>query len=151
MPVSDQAVMAAWALLLGDTQEAAALIEKLGDADMLAYELLLQAVLSLVAGQRFAPSYADGDVIRFIARIRAGTDVRIQDLNLDPKAAEAVLRQALGQPVSVVKDGQSRMRAIVALLTTMLDESSLTQVDLDPLLAKARELADGWLLETHAT
>lgn len=150
MPVSDQVALATRALLLGNDQETVAITSGLGDAEMSAYDALLQAVLSLAAGQRFASGYTDGDVIRYVARVRAGTAVRAQDLDLDPTATEAVLRGSLGQPTPAVSDSQTRMRAILALLTTVMSELELNEPDIGSLLAKARALADGWLVQSAA-
>lgn len=148
MPVSTQVVTAVRTWLLADDQEAVGLISRLGDADAQVYGLLLQAVLSRAAGRRFAAGYNDGDVIRYVAKVRAGTDVRTQDLDLDPKAAEAVLRHALGKATPLDADAQTQMRALMALLTVMLSELALDESDLDSLLAEARAHTDRWLAQS---
>jgi len=145
MPVSNQVVAAAKALLLGNSEESAVLTLRLSDADAQVYGLLLQAVLSLAAGRRFVSGYNDGDVIRYVAKVRAGTDARIQDLDLAPKAAEAVLRHALGKPTPLETDAQTQMRALMALLTVVLDDLELEEPGLDALLAEGRVHADRWL------
>jgi integrase len=100
MQVSDRQATALRALLAGTGQEAASAAARLTDEDMRAYELLLQASLTLTSRQRFASGYTSGDVIRCIARVRAGTPARSEDMDLDPLAAEALLRRALGQQSS---------------------------------------------------
>lgn len=145
MPVSDQAMGAARAYLLGDIQTATAFASPLSDADAHAYALLLQAVLSLAAGRRFSSGYNDGDVIRYVAKVRTGTDVRTEDLGLDPKVAEAVLRHALGTATPLETDAQTQMRAVMALLTVVLSELSLNDSDIEEFLVEARKLTDQWM------
>lgn len=145
MPVTDQVMGAARAYLGDDLQKAAALTSRLSDADAHAYALLLQAVLSLAAGRRFAPGYNDGDVIRYVAGVRTGTDSRAEDLDLDPKAAEAVLRHALGRATLLETDAETQMRAVMALLTVVLSELSLDEPGLEALLGEAGKLADQWM------
>lgn len=145
MPVTDQVMGAARAYLWDDLQEATALTSRLSDADAHAYALLLQAILSLAAGRRFASGYNDGDVIRYVAKVRTGTDVRTEDLELDPKTAEAVLRHALGTVTPLETDAQTQMRAVMALLTVMLSELSLDESDIEEFLVEARKLTDQWM------
>lgn len=147
MPVSGQAEATVRAWLLGNDQEAVSLTTQMTDSDMQAYDALLQALLSLAAGRRFASGYTDADVIRYVARVRAGTDVRAEDLELDPKATETVLRHALGQPTIPDADSQTRIRAVLALLTAILSELRLTEFDLGSLFAEAQYLVDGWFTE----
>lgn len=136
---------AAKAYFMGDDQGAAALTIRLSDADARAYALLLQAVLSLAARRRFAPDCNDGDVIRYVAKVRIGTDARTEDLDLDPKAAEAVLRHALGTPTPLEADAQTQMRAVMALLTVVLSELDLDESGIDEFLDGARKLAGRWM------
>lgn len=147
MSVTDQAGEVARAMLLGNDQEAISLTARMTDSDLRAYDALLQALLSLAAGRRFASGYSDADVIRYVARVRAGTDVRAEDLELHPTAAETVLRHALGQPTMPDADPEMRIRAVLALLTTMLSELELTEFDLGSLFAEAQALLDSWFTE----
>lgn len=149
MPVSEQVVAAVRALLVDD-DHAVKLAARLNDSDAHVYGLLLQAVLSLAAGRRFASGYNDGDVIRYIAKVRLGTDVRAEDLGLDPKAAEAVLRHALGKETAFGDEAPTQMRAVMALLTVLLSELELDGPGLDSLLAEARQHANHWLSKSTA-
>ncbi|MBO0803006.1 MAG: hypothetical protein J2P25_08025 [Nocardiopsaceae bacterium] len=133
------------ALLMADDDLGASAISRLGDADMQAYDALLQAVLAVAAGQRFADGYTEGDVIRYVARVRAGTDVRTEDMDLDPKTGEAMLGHALGKPAPHDPGPQIRLRASLALLTVILGDLKLSEPALDALLTDARTIADRWL------
>jgi hypothetical protein len=117
----------------------------LTDADMPAYEFLLQAALALAATRRFTPGYSGGDLIKYVARIRAGTADRAEDMDLDPLATEATLRRALGQPAAGVMDPWARLRSTVALLTVLFSDLALGESRVNALLTEARGLADRWL------
>src|SRR6516162_7028352 len=97
MAVTEGEVAALRALLLGDEQDYLPLTARLTDDEMRSYELLLQATLALAATRRFAAGFSDAGLIRYVARVRAGTAERAEDMALDPLATEAVLRHALGQ------------------------------------------------------
>lgn len=145
MRVSEQVAAAAKAWLLDDIPWATALLSQMSDADARAYALLLQAALSLAAGRLFASGYTDGEVIRYVAKVRAGNTVRLTDLDLDPKAAEAVLRHALGKPGASEMGAQTHMQALMALLTVVLDDLDLGEAGVSFLVADAKAQAERWL------
>lgn len=147
MPVADQQLSALRAQIAGDEQRFCRARTQLADADMQSYELLLQTVLSLAAGRRFASGYSASDVIQYAARVRAGTGERDEDMALDPRSAEATLRYALGQTVEYVKDPYTRLRCALALLTTLLIDLDLHDDEVDALLSDATSLANRWLAE----
>jgi hypothetical protein len=130
---------------MDDEQDAITTVSRLTDADMPGYEMLTQAVLAQAVARRFASGYTDGDVVRFVARARAGTPVRDEDMALDPLAAETTLRRALGQDVPAVKDPMTRNRCVMALLTITISELELEEQGAGALLAEARARADQWL------
>jgi hypothetical protein len=151
MPVTDQHVAALRALILDDERRFIPLTAQLTDDDMLAYELLLRAALALAAARRFASGFSHGDLIRYVARLRAGTADRAEDMDLDPLAAEATLRRALGQPAPAVSDPRTRLRSTVALLTVVVGDLALGESRADALLVEARILANRWLAESANT
>ena len=64
MPVADHAFQVLSALLAQPEQETLNRARQLTDADMPAFEVLLQVAVSVAACQQFAAGYTDGDVIR---------------------------------------------------------------------------------------
>ena len=135
---------AARALIAGDEHDFVQLTARLSDADMYPCQLLLEAALALAATRRFG-SFTDGELIRYVARIRAGTRGRAEDMDLDPLAAEAALRRALGQPAPGTGDPWMRLRSVVALLRVLVSDLELDEAGVDGILAEARTLTDWWL------
>jgi hypothetical protein len=148
MRVSDQQTAAVRALISGDEHDFVPLTAQLTDADMYPYQLLLEAALTLAAIRRFRSGFTESDLIRYVARLRAGTAERAEDMDLDPLAAEATLRRALGQPAAQVGDPWTRLRAVVALLTVLFSDLGLAESGVEGILAEARALADRWLTES---
>jgi hypothetical protein len=144
MPVTEQQLAAVRALILGDSSDFIRVGGQLTDADMYGYELLLQASLSVAARRRFSSGYSDGDLIRYVARIRAGTGNRAEDMDLDPLATETTLRHALAQPVPYIHDPVTRLRSSMALLTVLVSDLGLEESGVDHLLGAARPLAERW-------
>jgi hypothetical protein len=140
MLVTDQAFQVLRALLAEPEQETLNRARQLADADMPAFEALLETAVSVAACQRFAAGYTDGDVIRYVARIRAGTSFRDEDMALDPMATEATLRRALGKPVPAITDPWARLRANVALITVLASDLDLDDPAAEALLAQARTI-----------
>lgn len=146
MRVTEGQTAAARALIAGDEHDFVRLTTRLADADMYPYQLLLEAALALTATRRFG-SFTDGELIRYVARIRAGTPGRAEDMDLDPLAAEAALRRALGQPAPGDGDPWMRLRSVVALLGVLVSDLELDEAGVDGILAEARTLADRWIAE----
>jgi hypothetical protein len=144
MPTSDAQVAALRALLMQDADETMRLTALLGDAGTTGYWRLAEAVLSVLAERRFSPRFTTADLVRYVAGVRRARVLDGAEYDIDPIAAENVLRFALGQIDADVPDPESRMRAVLALLNA-LAESELTEpADVDQLLEEARALADRW-------
>ena len=142
MLVADRASQVLRALLAEPQQEVLDRARQLTDADMPAFEALLEVAVSVAACQQFAAGYTDGDVVRYVARIRAGTGYRDEDMALDPAATEATLRRALGKPVPAVTDPWTRLRANIALLTVLAADLELDEPAAEALLAQARAIVE---------
>jgi hypothetical protein len=142
MLVTDHAFQVLRALLAEPEQETLNRARQLTDGDMPAFEALLEIAVSVAACQRFAAGYTDGDVIRYVARIRAGTSFRDEDMALDPVTTEATLRRALGKPVPAVTDPWGRIRASVALLTVLASDLDLDELAAEALLSQSRAIVD---------
>jgi hypothetical protein len=142
MQVTDQAFQVLRALLAEPQEEILNRARQLTDADMPAFEGLLEVAVSVAACQRFAAGYTDADVIKYVARVRAGTGFRDEDMALDPAAAEATLRRALGKPIPAVTAPWDRLRARVALLTVLAIDLDLDESAVEALLTQARAIVD---------
>jgi hypothetical protein len=142
MQVTDQAFQLLRALLAEPEQEVLNRARRLTDADMPAFEALLEIAVSVAACQRFAAGYTDADVIKYVARIRAGTGYRDEDMALDPAPTEATLRRALGKTVPAVTDHWARIRARVALLTVLASDLDLDERAVEALLAQAQAIVE---------
>ena len=142
MLVTDQAFQLLRTFLAEPEQETLNRARHLTDADMPAFEALLEIALSIAACRRFAAGYTDGDIIRYVARIRAGTGYRDEDMALDPAATETTLRRALGKPVPAVTEPWARLRASVALLTVLAADLDLGEPAAEALLAQAQAIVE---------
>ena len=142
MQVAGQPFQVLHALLVEPQEELPDATRQLTDADMPAFEALLQVAVSVAGCQQFAAGYTDGDVIRYVARMRAGTGYRDEDMALDPAATEATLRRALGKPVPVVTDPWARLRANMALLTVLAADLELDEPAAEALLVRAQAIAE---------
>lgn len=139
------------ALLSGDARESAALAAALSPADTQEFDLLMQAAVAVAARRLFAPAHDAGDIVRYVARLRMDLASEPGRPNLDPRAAEAVLRRALGEPAPAVADLWTRLRTIAALLTVFVSGMSLGNDGIDVLISEARGLADRWLTTLNQT
>ena len=142
MRVTEGQAAAARALIAGDEHDFVRLTTRLADADKYPKQLLQEAALTLIATRRFG-SFTDGELIRYVARIRAGAPGRAEDMDLDPLAAEAALRRALGQPAPGTGDPWMRLRTVVALLRVLVSDLELDEAGVDGILAEARTQPTG--------
>ena len=110
-------------------------------------EVLAHAALS-VAAQRKFPRYTNADVIGYIAAIRSARSQDGTGDDIDPLAAETLLRRALGQDIPVPDDVRTRIRTTFTLLALLASDLHLDPAGVEALLAEARSLADHWTRRT---
>jgi hypothetical protein len=138
--VTDEQVAALRAFLTDDQQEFDRLSDRLDRTSAwLGYSALVGSAFFDVVNRRFAPSWTVGDVIRFVAGVRAHF---IEDPNeLDPKHAERLIRTALGD--GLIEDLTDEIKAAqVILLPALIDEERPDAARLEEVLAQARKRAD---------
>jgi hypothetical protein len=141
--VADEHVAALRAHLLHDFDEAERLNRQVAEADMPGYGELAWAALVLAARHRFAPEWTVPQVIKYVAAARARWGEAANDI--DPRAAETMLRRALDDEVPADLDAMTAGRAQAFLLSELIvDEQLDNAAEVDELLAKARKLADQW-------
>jgi hypothetical protein len=94
--------------------------------------------LTLAARRRFAPIYTAGDVIRFVAEVRAAMGDEV-----DPLTAQRIPRGVLGE----LLDEDAKALAVPAVLLVLVGQEKLPGEDLEALLAEARVMANRMLAE----
>jgi hypothetical protein len=139
--VSDAQVASLRALLAFEPDEGVRLTKHLlqtGDVD--GYGELIYAAFVIAVRRRFSPTWTIPDLVRLVATIR----VRLlnDDIEIDPRVAETLMRRALGDTVAGELDEEARARAQIFLLVELILDEDLDDTDLDEFLVMARTMAD---------
>jgi hypothetical protein len=142
MSVTDDQVAALRAQLAGDYDEHRRLLADLNQRSALSgYTALVTAAFIEAVERRFGPEHRDdAAVIEFVGDVRSrfpGADDEI-----DPTAAERVVRKALGRGSISDLDGPTIRRTERLLLPLIVAGERLTGEELDRFLASARKLLD---------
>jgi hypothetical protein len=107
---------------------------------------LSYAAFVIAVRRRFGSPWTNADIVRYVANVRShapdGDDI-------DPLAAENLIRQALGGSSRSVNDDPSVQAILLSCLAA--DEGALGRVGIDDLMASARKLADEWLDQANTT
>jgi hypothetical protein len=141
MAVSDEQVAALRAFLTLQPDEAERLTEQLAAVGALdGYGALVYAAFVTAIRRRFSPTWTIPYVIRFVATARAR--LLKNEIEIDPRAAEILMRRALGDSIVAELDEEARTRAQIFLLGEMVVDEQLDDAGLDAFLATARVLAD---------
>jgi hypothetical protein len=107
------------------------------------YGMLCATALYLAARRRFPGGYTDADVIRLVGRARVQF---VEVVDIDPLAAEAAVREALGDPAESLKtDPQELGNSVLPLLIVLLEEDGITADRIDDFLAEVLPQAEAWL------
>lgn len=146
MRVTDAQVGALRAFLVHDPDAALPLTAQLGDHGMGGYLYLAEAALCVLAVRRFSPRFTRADLIRYVASVRVSRIGDGTEYDLDPAAAESVLRYLLGATDARLPDSERRVRIVVALLDALAASELSSEAEADVLLAEARDLADRWAM-----
>jgi hypothetical protein len=142
-PVSDLEMAWLRGCLTGDAEATrSAFSEQLalaGDANGVA--MLMYAAFVITVRRRFAPRYTRGDLIGYVARLRAELSEEEPGV-VDPLTAEDELRGALGEKVTTKHEtgfmAAARLFILIDLAACLdLDDTAMTD-----LLSKARNGAD---------
>jgi hypothetical protein len=141
MVVSDDQVAALHAFLALEPYETERLTKQLVEADRLeGYGELVYAAFIGAVRRRFSPTWTIPDVIRFVATARAR--LLNDEIEIDPRTAEILMRRALGESIAADLDEEDRARAQIFLLVELIVDEELDDAGLDEFLAHARTLAD---------
>lgn len=146
MNVRDDEVAALRAILTKDAETAARFLSAFEDGNYInGFSALVSLAFVMAARMRFAAGYADADVIRYVARVRAEYDE--PDAPIDTRVAEKLLLDALdgNRPADFDPTSTAKGVAQPALLAALVDDAQMDTAELDDFLANARRLADQWL------
>jgi hypothetical protein len=141
MPVTDEQAAVLRAFLEGDPETDRMALQMATEERAGAFGALLYAAFSQAVRKRFSPAWTSADVIGFVASTRLA--FRESGLDIDPRAAETLIREALGDPV--ITDFNSTVFLLV-LVQIILDEE-LDDDGLTGFLAEARNDADARLAQ----
>jgi hypothetical protein len=128
--------------LAGDFDQYNRLYQQLDrEAARTTYIALIDAAFFEAVDRRFAKAGTVADVIEFVADIRARSE-RLSEI--DSRAAERLIRAALGDGSADDIDDKTRFGAEIVLLAGLIVDERLDDAGLDKFLAEARKLADSW-------
>lgn len=141
MVIPDEQVASFRAFLSGDSEEGVRRTGRFVESrGVEGYGELVYAAFALAVRRRFAPSWTIADVVRSVAAARARLlDV---DVDIDPRAAEVMIRRVLGDAVTGDFEDESKARAQVFVLLVLVDDEEFDDAGLDAFLADVRALAD---------
>jgi hypothetical protein len=141
MPVTDDQVAALRALLVDDIDRHRQLFGQLDRAEARkGYPALVTAAFGEAAERRFGQHYQSGDIVSFVADVRARSDRLAREL--DPDIAERAINAVLGHGTTRDLDKEAVTRARLVLLGGLVADARLDDAGLDEFLAAARKLAD---------
>lgn len=140
MSVTSEQVEALRAYLAGNPEEAERLHAHLAQGGgVAAYGALVYAAFVTAVRRKFS-TWTVAQVVRYVANVRA--DLSKDGVDIDPRAAEILMRRALGESVDGDLDEEVRSRAQIFLLTSLVADEQLDDAGIDEFLAQARARAE---------
>ncbi|MFF0719428.1 hypothetical protein [Micromonospora sp. NPDC003816] len=103
------------------------------------FPTLLGAVFYFAVNRRFDEQTSTGEIVRFVADMRAGTPPGTPEI--DANAAETLIRAAVNPDVETAIDPQMAGRIQGLVILRILGDGAIGDDDLDELLAEAAALA----------
>lgn len=141
MPVTDDQVAALRALLTDDMARYKLLFNGLDRAAARkGYTALVTAAFAEAVERRFGQDRRQGDIVEFIADVRARSDRLAEEL--DPDISERVIHTALGEATARDLSDSVVTGTQVVLLAGLISDEQPDGDMLDAHLASARKLAD---------
>jgi hypothetical protein len=155
MPVTDSNVALLKAQLTGNRDVYRHLTSQLhSQEDTRRYVALVNGAFVDAASRRFGPGTTSEEVIAFIDAVRSRIDdVRSrteESAEPDPVLLGRVLLTAISDGTVTGLDPQAVRTAQLFLLAALVLDEQLSEAELDAVLARARELADGQLARLRA-
>jgi hypothetical protein len=116
----------------------------------LAFFALTWMSLQCAARRRFPDGYTDADVVRLVGQARA--KLGGEGYEIDPLAAEAALRAALGNTAATAHTEEPKVGiALFPVLFELLEQDGITADRMDDFLADVLPLAEAWLARQEPT
>ncbi|PRY02138.1 hypothetical protein [Allonocardiopsis opalescens] len=145
LAVTDEQLATLRALLSGEVEKYRGLFDRLDRrAAQDGYTALIAAGFFEAVDRKFSTGYEYADIIDFVGRLRAQSDAAAEDV--DPHAAELLIRHSLGEDVPVDEiDTKTMVSAQTRVLGRVVQEEGMSGAELDSFLADVRQLADNWL------
>ncbi|HEY0541924.1 MAG TPA: hypothetical protein VGD53_26390 [Actinoallomurus sp.] len=141
MALSDEHVAALRGFLAFEPDEGVRLTGRLAQTDDLqSYGVLIYAAFVTAVRRRFSPTWTVPEVIGFVASVRAR--LLGDEIEIDPRAAELLMRRALGDSVTGDLDDETKARAQILVLAELIADEQLNASGLDQFMGQARALAD---------
>lgn len=101
--------------------------------------MLVAATFTELVERRFGETRLHSDVVRYVAEVRA----RPSASELGPRAAEGVLRAALGDTTAIADlDAESQAWSQFILVSELFDDENLDTRRIDVLMARAKARAE---------
>lgn len=144
MAVSAEEVATLRTYLSGNMDEYRRMQEQLDPvAARSGYSALIAAAFFEAVDRQFAkPGTTAADIIKYVGHVRARS-ARVSEA-LDPRAAERVIRHALGDGSIRDLDDDTVIGAQIVILSALIADEQLDDAGLDQFMADARKLADQW-------
>lgn len=144
MAVSAEEVTTLRAYLAGNVAEYRRLHEQLDPvAARRGYAALIAAAFFEAVDRRFArPGTTARDIVEYVADVR-GRSARVGEA-LDPRAAERLIRHALGDGSIADLDDETVIGVQILILSALISDEQLDDAGLDQFMAEVRKLADQW-------
>lgn len=141
MTVPDEQIATLHAFLATDPDRAEQLTRNLiENGDVTGYGELVHAAFVAAVRRRFSSIWSIPEVIRVVAATR--TELLQDNIDIDPRTAETLIRWALGDSIAIRLDEEARARAQIFLLLQFIQDEELDDARLDAFLVRARSLAD---------
>lgn len=142
MQVTDEQVILLRTFLTGDS-EAEHLAPRMATEERAgAFGALLYAAFSQAVRKRFSPTWTSRDVVDFVASIRL-TFLK-SDIDINPKEAETLIREALGEPATC----EFNPTVFLVTLVKIIIDEALDDDRMTAFLTACRKLADARLART---
>jgi hypothetical protein len=140
VPVTNEQVTALRAFLAVDPSYDRLARELFGSGRLHGFGELVYSAFVTAARRRFGPAWTSAQIVRFTAQARTG--LRTHGIDLDPRATEILIRQALGDRVISNHDDETHAQVMLFVLGELIFDERLDAAGLDAFLAEARALAD---------
>lgn len=142
MPVTEDQVAALRAQLSGDFDEYRRLLGQLDrEAAATGYTALIAAAFFKAAYRRFGKNPSPEQVVAFVGDLRSRSD---ELADIDPVAAERIIRSALGDGEVSDIDSKTRVAVESVVLARLVADERFDSAELDKFMSEARKLADYW-------